>query len=305
MVPRICYNVGHETFSISIIIGALAVKFKLIFILFNAIVVISFLFVFLMPLFVLGFEYTAGFWAQNWYLVLVFAGILVLLDGYFILNWRLFQLLEKEDWPALSLFLEERIFQKKRFGDQSIRLLCNAWVVQGKPLEILRLETLLRAEKPALVARHGLLLGIPYLLKNDTSQLLAFFEPLAAMPKVADQEWIRFNLAFGLLAERRAEEAVKLLDGLAGQTRETIIQLLAIYLLDSNTASGDEAGSARLAAAKQAFLGRFGRDSFNRVVDKQKENLEVIILSKFITEAADWIFAVPAPVASTADEAKS
>jgi hypothetical protein len=266
------------------------VKFKLIFALFNGIVLLSFLFVFLMPLFVLGLEYTAGFWAQNWYLAIVFVAILGLLDGYFLLNWNLFQLLEKEDWLALSTLLEDRVFKRKRLADQNIRLLCNAWVVQGKPLEIQRLEAQLRAVKPALVRRHALLLGVPYLLRNETAPLVAFFEPLAADGRGGDVEWLRFNLAFGYLAGRELDKATAILKELAGQKREEVVQLLALYLLDSNSTDGDAEGRRNLDAAAAAFRSRHGQQDFAKLVDKQKENLEVIILSKFISEAADWIF---------------
>jgi hypothetical protein len=293
-----------RSYSASFIIGVLDVKFKLIFALFNGIVVLSFLFVFLMPLFVLGLDYTAGFWSQNWYLILVFVAILGLLDGYFIINWKLFQLLEKEDWKGLSSLLETRIFQKKRLTDQSIRLLCNAWVVQGKPLEIMRLEAHLRARKPDLVRRHSLLLGIPYLLKNETPALIAFFEPLAADSKGSDREWVRFNLAFGYLAERQAEKAVTLLAGLAKQRKEEIVQLLSLYLLDSNTPE-DNPERTVLDAARMAFRTRHNASEFSKLVDKQKENLEVIILSKFINEAADWMFIEAVPAAKVSDEVSS
>lgn len=274
-------------------------KFKLIFALFNGIVVLSFLFVFLMPLFVLGLDYTAGFWAQNWYLIIVFAAILGLLDGYFLLNWKLFQLLEREDWAGLSALLEQKVFGKNRFGDQNLRLLCNAWVVQGKPMEILRLESHLRAVRPVLVRRHALLLGIPYLLKNENAALIAFFEPLARDGKGADGEWLSFNLAFGYLAGREADKATAILQKLALQKREEIVQLLSLYLLDSNLPESANEERARLETARSAFRGRYSALTFGKMVDKQKENLEVIILSKFITEAADWLFKPQAPLTAT------
>ncbi len=280
-------------------------KFKLIFALFNGIVIISFLFVFLMPLFVLGFEYTAGFWSQNWYLILVFVAILALLDGYFVLNWKLFQLLEKEDWKGLAAFLEARIFGKKHFSDQNIRLLCNSWVVQGQALEIMRLEKIIRENRPGLIRRHGLLLGIPYLLKNETQAMLAFFEPLAADTKASDREWLRFNLAFGLLAERRLPEAVAILQELATQKKETIIQLLSLYLLDSQTdaASSDHAKNQFLYCAD--FRKRFSKSSLVKLIDRSKENLEVIILYKVIMEAVEWMFGGPVASVPAAEVAGS
>ena len=266
-------------------------KFKLIFALFNGIILISFLFVFLMPLFILGFDYTAGFWGQNWYLILIFAAILAALDLYFVFNWRTFQLLEQEDWSGLATYLEKRLFSQQRYNDQSIRLLCNAWVVQGKPLEILRLEALIRENKPGLLPRYGLLLGIPYLMKNDPPAMVAFFTPLAGNRKTTDPHWLDFNLAFSFLANRQVAESIKILEVLAVQKKDRIVQLLALYLLDSNAASnGNDLGRPQREAAIAEFRSRFTPASFAKLVDRYRENLQVIILSKFINEASAWIF---------------
>lgn len=270
-------------------------KFKLIFALFNGIIVLSFLFVFLMPFFVLGFDNTAGFWLQNWYLVVVFLGILGILDSYFVVNWKTFSLLEREDWTGLTAHLEKQIFERKRFSDQSVRLLCNAWTVQGRPAEIQRLERLARAEKPALLARHGLVLGIPYLLANDPATIVAYFEPLAADPKAADRPWLAFDHAFGLLAAGRHAEALPVLRGLALQKKDPVVQLLALYLSEAKAAESqpDPAARAELAAARAEFRKRRGPKDFQRLVERERENLQVVIMAGFIAEASAWIFAAP------------
>lgn len=269
-------------------------KFKLIFALFNGIILISFLFVFLMPLFILGLENTAGFWGQNWYLILVFVGILGVLDLYFFVNWQTFQLLEREDWSGLSAHLEQRIFNKGSLSDQGIRLLCNAWVVQGKPMEIMRLEQHLKLKRPSLVQRYGLLLGIPYLMKNEADGMISFFAPLANNPRAGDQQWMKFNHAFGLLAKRQIAESVQILESLGLQKKERIVQLLALYLLDSNSAATVNSGAnPAINAAVAEFRKKFSQASFAKYIERFRENLQVIILSKFIGEAADWIFATP------------
>ncbi|NLJ47390.1 MAG: hypothetical protein GX430_12650, partial [Treponema sp.] len=61
-------------------------KFKTIFILFNAVVAFSFLFIFLFPLFILGGEYAVGFWKTNWFLGILFLVILGILNWFFLSN---------------------------------------------------------------------------------------------------------------------------------------------------------------------------------------------------------------------------
>lgn len=277
-------------------------KFKLIFALFNGIIIASFVFVFLMPVLVLGGSYSFDFWGKNWYLIIVFVVILAVLDSYFIVNWKMFVLLEREDWSGLSALLEDKILFRKRFGDQDIRLLCNAYVVQGKPQEILKIEDGLRAFKPDAIFRYGILLGIPHLLQNKPADIIAYFEPLSHNKKTADKDWVDFNYAFGLMAERRVTEAAALLDEIAVQKRERIPQLLALYLLDTSTPAdvpGAEARAVRLAAAKSAFRAAYSPATFERFLTKHKDNLLVLILNKFIVEAADWVFRGPANHAAT------
>ena len=51
-------------------------KFRLLFIIFNFVILASFLLIFLMPAFVLGWEYTSVFWSTNWPVGLVFLVVL-------------------------------------------------------------------------------------------------------------------------------------------------------------------------------------------------------------------------------------
>ena len=61
-------------------------RFKIVFILFNVVIVASFLIIYLMPLAMLGMDYTREFWANNWGLPIVFVVILAILNGYFTIN---------------------------------------------------------------------------------------------------------------------------------------------------------------------------------------------------------------------------
>jgi len=115
-------------------------KFKSISILFNAVVGISLLFVFAMPFFALGSQYAAGFWASNWPLALVLFGVLLALDLFFVLNWTLFGLLEREDWPALSVYLEKRVVDNRRWSPRLTRLLANTYLVLADAASVVGLE---------------------------------------------------------------------------------------------------------------------------------------------------------------------
>ena len=89
-------------------------KSSTIFILFNVVLGASLLFLFGLPFLVLGAPAAAEFWVANWPPALALALILLAVDGYFLANRRLFGLLEQENWPALTHYLEERVISGGR-----------------------------------------------------------------------------------------------------------------------------------------------------------------------------------------------
>jgi len=78
------------------------IRFRLIVLIFNIVIVLSFLFVFLFPLLLLGPSYFSLFISHNWVAGLLFLAALAAVNLYFAVNGRLFGLLEKEDWPVSS-----------------------------------------------------------------------------------------------------------------------------------------------------------------------------------------------------------
>ncbi len=84
-------------------------KFRTIYILFNVVIAVSFVFVFFLPFFLLGWDYSLEFWKGSWYLALFFIVLLGVLNAFFAWNWKVFSLVEKEDWSGLSAHLVELI----------------------------------------------------------------------------------------------------------------------------------------------------------------------------------------------------
>jgi hypothetical protein len=182
-------------------------KMKAIFIMLNAVLAVAFLVIFLTPLFLLGGDWFGVFWTRNWPIALVFAVTLGAVDLYFLMNWRLFRDLEKEEWAGVAGFLEERIFRRGRIFPGQVRLLLNTYLVTSNTEGILALEAYLVKRKPGLIRRFSLSFGIPHLLAKDPKDPEAFFRGLLDSPSVADRDWVKWNHAFSLLQMKRSEEA--------------------------------------------------------------------------------------------------
>lgn len=271
------------------IIGENPVKFKVVFAIFNGIIILSFLFVFLLPFFFFGWEYTQLFWVENWYIAVVFLAVLLGLNTYFGLNWKLFRHLENEDWHALAQYLEERIYSKGRIRRQYIRILINAYIVISAPDKIKELEGFLRERKPDLVPRHAVQLGVPHLMTNDAQEIERFYGEMRAHPKCRDREWIEWAFAFSLMLQRKSDQAREVLLQIYNGAKNPVLRLITLYLMDAFTPSDDYIRNL-VREGKNAFQARYNSESWQKELEKNRGNLQVLVLSRLIQDATAWAF---------------
>ncbi len=268
-------------------------KLKAIFVILNVVLGVAFLVIFLTPVFMLGGDWSSLFWSRNWPIALVFLAALAAVDAYFILNWRLFDGLEREDWTSVAGFLEKRIYHHGWVSAMRVRLLLNTYLVTSNTESIRALETFLRGRKPRLIPQFSLQFGIPYLLAKDPKEPETFFRGLLASKRVSDRDWVRWNHAFSLLQMKSAEEAKAELSELSKADRDPVLQLLSLYLLDV-VAKDDPALETEVSALRENLRARSTREQIIKAIEKAGNNMEVIVLSRMLHDAVEWLFAAPA-----------
>jgi hypothetical protein len=276
-------------------------KFKTVYILFNVVIVASFAVIFLMPLIMLGPDYFALFASKNWLAGLLFLATLIIINGYFLYNWKLFQLLEREDWHGVIRLLERRILgQPGRVraglpGGGRLRMLINAYLVTSQLDRLADLEVRLRQDGPAQLARFALPLGIPYLLRGDPLEAEKYFGRFLQQQGVAHLPWLRWNYAFALLQQRQVPAArTSLLDILAARA-DPVLRLLTVYILSSLTT--DEPRTAAVVERERAALrGRYSPQRWRRIAGGK--HIQMILLTPIIKDALDWLLGEsPSPAA--------
>jgi len=270
-------------------------KFRTIFILFNVIIIISFLFIFLLPIFLLGPGSSMAFWRGNWYLALLFIALLGGLNSFFLLNSKTFILVEREAWGELSAYLVGLMFPKGRFRSSRVRLLVNAYLLQSNIEGIERLEAELTSKKPALLRRNALLFGVTRLLRNKSDEAEAFFSRFLDAKDVESRHWLRFDYGFSLVLQKRFVEALPYLDE-GTDSRDPVLCLLAAYLLGSAGASstGSETDKARLLTkvegVRERLTKRYTMAKWDKEVEQAKSEVHIVILSRLIDDAGHWLF---------------
>jgi hypothetical protein len=265
-------------------------KFKTIFIVFNIIIIFSFVFIFFMPLFLLGWEYSQVFWEKNWPLALAFAAIIAALNVFFGMNRKLFSYLEQEDWPELIGYLEDLVYNRGKIRPQYIKLLVNTYMVTSNVAGIERLEKYLGEKKPLILERNALLFGVPHVLRNDASDMESYFGRLLTSRHVEGLDWIKWNHAFSLLLARRLGDADTEFRALVRSSSDTTIKLLSIYFLATVTDPSRDSENALVGEAKQYLKKRFTREKLARELESAKSDVHVVILSRLVDDAADWLY---------------
>ena len=274
-------------------------KLKSIFIIFNVLVVISFLFVFFLPAFFLGWDYTAVFWGDNWYLAVLFLAVLAILNVYFGRNWRLFTALEHEDWDAVISVMERRVFGRGPVRQGNVRLLINAYVVTNRTGKVGELELHLREHAPKVLQRSALLFGIPHLLSNNGEEMAAYYGEFLETGSRRDREWIRWNYAFALMLQQRLDEAREILLELARETKPGLLQALSAYLLD---AYQDGATKEIVGQSRSAIQSALSRREWQKRVDDERSELHILVLSKLLRDVEEWLYGDAAERGNTAGE---
>ncbi|MGD9939735.1 MAG: hypothetical protein AB7T74_08025 [Clostridia bacterium] len=269
-------------------------KFKTIFALFNIVLVLSFTFILVMPFFLLGAEYSLSFWARNWPLIIFFVIVLAGFNTFFAINWRLFSALEAEDWQAVSSLLSDRVLRQHKHDRRTIRLLLNTALLKGDVQLVRKVEQELREHRPAALRRDAVLFGVALLLRNDPVASERFLAPFLDGHGVDNAKWLGFYHAFSLVMQKRASEAVGLLQPYL-DADDPVLALLAAYLTGTLCASTVDAGRreelltearrVRTRLAKHYTSLRWAKES-----ERAKGEMHIVILSRILDDASAWLF---------------
>jgi len=266
-------------------------KFKTIYILFNAVIVLSFAFIFLMPLLLLGGDYFELFVSKNWIAGALFLLTLIIINGYFLGNWKLFRLLESEDWHGLILFLENRIFRKGRIRRGTIKMLINAYVVTSGVEKISELEGHLRQRRPKLLKTYALQFGIPYLLKmkDDPKPAETYFGRAADSGDAAHRDWLRWSYASCLLLQRQFEAAKVILLELLDSGLDPVLELLTVHGLSFFTGV-DPQLARRVEEDRARLFHRYNSEQWDRKIESNSRHIQIVLFNGIIRDAKEWLF---------------
>jgi hypothetical protein len=270
-------------------------KLKFIIIIFNIIIVFFLSALAFIPAFAFGSGFAALFWRSGWPLAFILAAALVTLNAFFLINFRLYKLLEREDWPALADYLEQSVLYKGRYSPRRLRLLLNSYLVMSDTPAVIRLENKVGIARPALLEANALIFGTARILGGDPAGAADFFRlRLEKSAGKKDKPWLRWYYGFSLILAGSFDEAEGSFKALAAASADPLIAGLSAYLLSAvllkHSANGAECRSVAEDSRKRVRKALKSADGWKREAEKIETDVYAAVIKKYIDEAGAWLF---------------
>ena len=272
-------------------------KYKSIFILLNITLLLFLVILVLLPLLMLGYSLSSSFWRMNLPYILILIVLFLVFNTFYFINRRLFLLLEKEDWPALVRYLEDRVIQSNKYSPRLVRLLANSYLVLSDSAAVMSLENKTAIARPALVDVNALVFGTARILGKDISGAVRFFELRRDTAKASLGDWVRWYHGFALLLDRRYEGAADEFSPLARVSRDGVITGLSSYFLSETIAralveKGPECREVSSLGRERVHQTLPRLKDWNREVSRLSTEIHAAALSKYMEETGRWLYGI-------------
>jgi hypothetical protein len=272
-------------------------KFGTVIIVSNAILLVFILLVLFFPIILLGSGTSAAFWRSAWPAGVFFLLILLAMNLFYALNFRLYYLLEWEDWPALARYLEKRTIEKGRYHSFGVRLLANAYLILADNEALADLENRVASVKPVLLEKLALIFGTGRIVRKDYSGAARFFADRFRLAGPASPEslWLSWYSGFALLLDTRYTAAAGCFSYLAQTAKNPVVTALAAWFLGQvlPAALPEESGDFAVVAEQgrkraKDMLPR--RPAWDKKTGAIRGEIYAVLISRYLQDTADWLY---------------
>jgi len=271
-------------------------KFKYLIIVFSVLIVFIIIAVTLLPVMLAGPESTVNLRLLTLPLLIFMVLLLVGMGIFFFYNYRLLSLLEREDWPALAYYLEQKVFVKGSYSNRNVRLLASSYLVISDYNSVLKLESKAMLTKPAVVGKNLLIFGSARVLSGKHAEAAAFFSSHLENEKfsVKEKNWTRWYYGFSLLLSGAFKLAQPEFSSLAVSSNDAVLTGLSSYFLSNSIAKHSQNPEECLAAADsgraRVIKAVKNKEGWKKETAKMGSEIHVAIIKKYIEETTQWLF---------------
>ncbi|MCL2411571.1 MAG: hypothetical protein FWC97_08015 [Treponema sp.] len=227
--------------------------------------------------------------------------IMILLLGFmgifFFFNYRLLSLLEREDWPALAYYLEQKIYVKGRYNARFVKLLASSYLVTSDYRSVLQLESKTMLARPSLIDKNALIFGAARVLSGNHTEAAAFFNTRLEKNRNktgSKTTWLNWFYGFSQLLAGNYAMAQPVFTSLANSSHDVVVVGISAYFLDTFIAKNSDTPEKHKADAKEARLSVVksikNPQEWNKEIFEIGGEVHVAIIRKYIDEAGEWLF---------------
>ena len=283
-------------------------KFKSLYILFSVSLIFLLITMILLPFFLPGSIYSLSsadlsvflqIWELNWLIILIWFILFTAVNVIFFKNRILYSLIEKENWPALVRYLEEKIYKKGNYTSRLVNLLAYNYLLLSDASAVIILENKVNLAKPSLIDANPLIFGTARILAKDVSGALHFFETHKINQGIkggsAARDWMFFYHAFTMLLVHDHKNAGKEFTLLARMSRESLImglssyflqEILSLTVIDKYQEWRDISYDARMKLREELK----DKNAWDKEVSIKSKDFHVAALSKYTLKTGRWLY---------------
>jgi len=253
-----------------------------------------------------------------WPLGIVVILLLGIMNVVYLLNRKLLILLEQQNWPGLTAYLEQKLYKEGRYTPRYVKLMVQSCLATGNFDGAVNLKNRLAVVKPALVEDNALIFGIAYLLGENTAGKTAadgtsagisasavdFFEERLEKGMSGHMNWLCWYYGFSLTLIGDYEKAGAVLVKLAADmpkadmpkayTHDILVTGLAAFVLSELT------GKSPAAPAEWRICAEEGKSRVRKTLktakkwtkkaEKLKTEAHGAVIRSYLDRAGAWIW---------------
>jgi len=240
---------------------------------------------------------SAEFLRSVWPMAVLAVLALACMNIYFFKNRRLFDLLKREDWPALADYLEKKVYKDGKFSTRNVKLLAHSYFVLGDFSAVARLEDKTTAVKPVLLDEFALIFGSARLLGGNSADAAEFFKTRLENGKINNsqrKQWLCWFYGFSLLISGSYDKARVVFGELVLNANDGIITGLSAYILSETLGkrplANEECQNQAKKGVEKVWMEIKTLDIWKRKAEKVQTEIHGAVIKNKITEAGEWLF---------------
>ncbi len=266
-------------------------KLKALLVIFN-IVLFSLLFtIFFLPLFFAYGSFMREFWNTNWIFGPIFLTLIIAINVIFFKNRKLIEAIETEDWTALAMYLEEEVFDKKKFKFRNIKLLTDALFLLSDFNSLDRLQLALKTHKPEYLNRLAPKFAAAKMLSGKYADLVEFSSKFNSSGK---DEWMLFYSGLALYMTKDLYKSAEQFKSAQTKTDDSLIKVLSSYILFHLLKHYNRMTDADVLSEKKdlkAFIDKtYTKQTWNTYTETQQREIHIMVLKKLIADSSVWLW---------------